>query len=102
MNEPKKRGRPSAADKAAQAGESAATDAAAPAPADDRAQAYALRIWSGQSESLGRGTRIERVKAALDGQGLSFDGVKLPGTEDGDDDWTAEDEQPVTWRKASE
>jgi hypothetical protein len=70
--------------------------------ADDRAQAYALRVWEGQSESLGRATRVERIKAALDGQGLSFDGVKLPGASADDEDWTAEDEQPVTWKKPSE
>lgn len=47
--------------------------------ASEAAQAYALKVWSGQSDSLGRGERVKRVKAALEGQGMSFDGVKLPG-----------------------
>lgn len=66
---------------------------------DDRAQAYALRVWSGQSESLGRGDRVKRIKLALEGQGLSFDGVVLPGDEADSEEWTAEDMAPVTWRK---
>lgn len=45
------------------------------------AQAYAMRVWEGQSITAPRPWRIERVKAALEGQGLSFDGVVLP---DGD------------------
>lgn len=42
------------------------------------AQAYALRVWEGQSVSLPRHERIERVKRALAGQNLPFDGVELP------------------------
>lgn len=42
------------------------------------AQAYADRVWAGQSISALRSWRIERVKAALEGQGLPFDGVELP------------------------
>lgn len=42
------------------------------------AQAYADRVWAGQSPSALRSWRIERVKAALEGQNLPFDGVELP------------------------
>ena len=42
------------------------------------AQAYADRVWAGQSISTLRSWRIERVKAALEGQNLPFDGVELP------------------------
>jgi hypothetical protein len=59
------------------------------------AQEYALRVWNGQSVSLGRGERIARVQRALEGQNLPFDGVRLPG---GADDWTDEDDEPVSWR----
>jgi hypothetical protein len=41
-------------------------------------QAYAMRVWSGQSVSAERSWRIQRVKDALAGQGLPFDGVVLP------------------------
>jgi hypothetical protein len=40
-------------------------------------QAYADRVWAGQSESVPRVERIRRVKLALEGQGLSFEGVEL-------------------------
>lgn len=78
----------------------------APAPvaadhAAERAQAYALRVWSGQSSDLGRAERVKRVKAALEGQGLPADGIKLPGDADTDDEWTEEDSKPVTWRKTA-
>ena len=43
-----------------------------------KAQVYALRVWEGQSITAPRPWRIERVKAALEGQGMSFDGVVLP------------------------
>lgn len=49
-----------------------------PAPKLQDAQAYAMRVWKGQSDSLGRGERVARIKSALAGQGLSFDGVVLP------------------------
>jgi hypothetical protein len=42
------------------------------------AQAYAMRVWEGQSVSLPRKERIERVKRALEGQNLPFEGVELP------------------------
>lgn len=41
------------------------------------AQAYAERIWAGQSDSVTRIERIRRVKLALEGQGLPFEGVVL-------------------------
>ena len=82
MNEPKKRGRPSKADIAAR--EAAAlvvikntAEWAADAPRQ-LAQAYALRVWNGQSTSELRSWRIQRVKEALEGQGLSMEGVELP------------------------
>jgi hypothetical protein len=65
----------------------------------DRAQAYAMRVWSGQSVSLNRTDRIKRATAAVAGQNLPIDALKFPGGAD-DEDWTEEDEQPVTWRKA--
>lgn len=37
-----------------------------------------MRVWNGQSITAPRPWRIERVKAALEGQGLSFEGVVLP------------------------
>jgi hypothetical protein len=43
-----------------------------------RAQAYALRVWRGQSESELRPWRVQRVKDALEGQGMSMEGVVLP------------------------
>jgi hypothetical protein len=42
------------------------------------AQAYALRVWNGQSVNIPRNERLKRVKAALDGQNLSMEGVVLP------------------------
>ena len=71
-----------------------------PAPVSDlreRAQAYAMRVWSGQSDSVGRNERIRRVKAALEGQNLPTDGVRFPGDAH-DDDWTEEDSEPVSWK----
>lgn len=41
------------------------------------AQAYALRVWNGQSPEVHREERLRRVKLALDGQGLSMEGVEL-------------------------
>jgi hypothetical protein len=62
----------------------------------EKAQEYAMRVWSGQSVSLGRADRVARIKRALDGQGLPFDGVRLPGAANTDDD--DGDDAPVTWR----
>jgi hypothetical protein len=44
----------------------------------NRAQAYALRVWAGQHIFEPRSWRIQRVKEALQGQGLPFEGVELP------------------------
>lgn len=74
-------------------------DVALASSAAERAQAYAMRVWAGQSDGLGRGERVARVRRAVEGQGLSMEGVRLPGSVD-DDEWTEEDEQPVTWRRA--
>ena len=46
------------------------------APAD-AAQAYAQRVWDGQSDTVTRKERLERVAKALEGQGLSMEGVSL-------------------------
>lgn len=43
-----------------------------------KAQAYAMRIWDGQTATLGRGERVLRVRKAVEGQGMSMDGVELP------------------------
>ena len=45
--------------------------------ADNRAQAYALRIWEGQSVDVSIPDRVERVVNGLRGQNLSID-VELP------------------------
>jgi hypothetical protein len=115
MNEqPKKRGRPSKADIAAR-GPAVNSDTRRepedviaramlsddPFPrleraAVERAQTYAMRIWSGQSASLKRAERIARCEIALQGQNLPTEGVKYP-VESGDD-WTEEDYEPVSWR----
>jgi hypothetical protein len=42
------------------------------------AQAYALRVWNGQSPNVPRNERIRRVMAALNGQNLPTEGVELP------------------------
>ena len=92
MNEPKRRGRPPkiSVQSLVDAGvvtPIAPTDAemrpavealAASIEADMLAQAYALRVWEGQSESADRSWRMQRVKEALEGQGLSMEGVELP------------------------
>jgi hypothetical protein len=35
-------------------------------------------VWNGQSVNIPRNERLKRVKAALDGQNLSMEGVVLP------------------------
>jgi hypothetical protein len=42
------------------------------------AQAYANRVWAGQSVDVPHAERIARVAKALAAQGLSMEGVKLP------------------------
>jgi hypothetical protein len=41
------------------------------------AQAYALRVWNGQNRDLPRSERLDRVRRALEGQNLPFEGVVL-------------------------
>ncbi len=94
MNEPKKRGRPAKVAAILQPQQKEPMD-------DNKAQAYAIRVWNGQTPSLGRGERVRRVKAAVEAQGLSFDGVKLPGSDESvdRDPWSPEDFAAVTWRR---
>lgn len=68
QTEPKRRGRPPKAE-----------ILSLPVVNDPReaAQAYALRVWSGQSTDLPRNERMRRVALALEGQGMSMDGVSL-------------------------
>jgi hypothetical protein len=100
VNEPKKRGRPSKAEIAAREPASGGKIATFTAPAENvrkldpnepiqiyvdplttkLAQLYAERIWNGQSPSaMDTKERIQRVREALQGQGLPCDGVELPG-----------------------
>lgn len=81
MNEPKRRGRPP---KASIEGadvpvviERIEPSADAPLQQVFAAQAYANRVWSGQSPSLPYGERWYRVKVALEAQDMSMDGVVL-------------------------
>jgi hypothetical protein len=88
MNEPKKRGRPAKVrvDLTAEAMSGITGDEFERPPfvsepsvfTQRQAQAYANRVWSGQSADVGRAERIARVARALAGQGLSMDGVTLP------------------------
>ena len=41
-------------------------------------QAYAMRVWGGQSIDVPRAERIERCMNALRGQNLPVDGVTFP------------------------
>jgi hypothetical protein len=115
MTEPKKRGRPSKADIAARGqvphinGDTSrepedvialvlpVVETPLVADALDRAQAYAMKVWAGQSDSIDRNERIARIERALAGQGLPHDAIQYPGTED-DEEWTEEDMQPVALR----
>jgi hypothetical protein len=101
MNEPKRRGRPPnkakvegasitpemareltqeavAADKAANADHPVYEVVGRRTDMHDIAQAYALRVWNGQSPDVKREEKIRRVKLALEGQNLPFEGVELP------------------------
>jgi hypothetical protein len=42
------------------------------------AQAYAMRVWGGQSVDVPRAERIARCLYALRGQNLSTDGIEFP------------------------
>jgi hypothetical protein len=42
-----------------------------------QAQAYARRVWDGQSPSLTRHERLGRIADALKAQGMSMEGVEL-------------------------
>jgi hypothetical protein len=84
MNEPKRRGRPPKASVEAMELIQAADVLVEAHEAHEAhvgprllAQAYALRVWAGQSESLSRHERLGRVADALKAQGLSMDGVEL-------------------------
>lgn len=127
MNEPKKRGRPGKADvvareakpeggdvthngdtsgqlervqvESAQASNSLTSMSIGESVFAIRAQAYAMMVWAGQSADLGRAERIARCERALTAQNLPTEDVKYPGAQDAED-WTDDDEKPVTWRKA--
>lgn len=43
-----------------------------------KAQAYALRVWGGQSVDVPRAERVERCMNALRGQNLQTDGIVFP------------------------
>lgn len=45
--------------------------------ASDRAQALALRIWEGQCPDLPVIERMARVRAGVEAQGLSMEGVTI-------------------------
>lgn len=96
MNEPKKRGRPSRAELEArmtirqdltpEAMSGIGPEGFDRAPyysgnesefARRQAQAYANRMWAGQSTDLPRAVRVDRIKTALEAQGLSMEGVQL-------------------------
>jgi hypothetical protein len=78
VNEPKRRGRPPKHREDLSARVEAVSAAMPPVLERSRAQAYALRVWEGQSVSAPREWRIERVRLALEGQNLPFEGVELP------------------------
>ena len=53
--------------------------AAIEAPADESlAQAYAMRVWDGQSVDVPRAERIERCVSALRGQNLPNENIVYP------------------------
>jgi hypothetical protein len=118
MTEPKRRGRPTNAEREAKAallqghvvnGDTSrepedvialvlpAVDTPPVVNTSDRAQAYAMKVWAGQSDSIDRNERIARIERALAGQGLPHHAIQYPGSED-DEDWTEEDMQPVALR----
>lgn len=79
----KRRGRPPKGSYVETVGEAfvPASDESAPESSvftQRQAQAYANRVWSGQSPDVKHAERIARVKRALAGQNLPFEGVVLP------------------------
>ncbi len=90
MTEPKRRGRPPKTEQASQPEETVAaftqaTGIVNPASTplsesfkNNAAQAYALRVWNGQTPTIPRNERLRRVEAALQGQGMTMEGVVLP------------------------
>lgn len=78
MNEPKRRGRPPKATVEALKDAMRADVAAAVDESIADAQAYARRVWAGQTPDLPRNERLKRVAKALEGQGMSMEGVELP------------------------
>lgn len=48
-----------------------------PAPDSRLAQAYAERVWAGQSPDVPRKERMERIVRALEAQGMSAEGISL-------------------------
>jgi hypothetical protein len=50
----------------------------APAIGESASQAYALRVWGGQSVDVPRAERIERCMNALRGQNLSTENIIFP------------------------
>lgn len=83
MNEPKRRGRPPKvkAEAVTQPVVNGDTSRAPEDAMDDqraKAQAYAMRVWAGQSPDMDRAWRIGRCNAALEGQNLPTEGVEFP------------------------
>ena len=70
-------GRPRKVLEGADAGE--ATIEAVEVVSVNPAQAYADRVWSGQSIDVPVAERLQRVRAALAGQGMDCTGVALDG-----------------------
>jgi hypothetical protein len=82
MNEPKKRGRPAkTVVESFDPNHLPERVEFVPVDVDEfarrQAQAYARRVWEGQSISLSRHERLGRVAQALQAQGMSMEGVEL-------------------------
>lgn len=81
MNEPKKRGRPAKVVESFDPDHLPERVEFAPVDVDEfarrQAQAYARRIWAGQSQDLSRHERLGRIADALKAQGMSMEGVEL-------------------------
>ena len=72
-------GRPRKVLEGADAGEATIEVVAVALVSINPAQAYADRVWSGQSPDVPVAERLERVRAALAGQGMDCAGVTLDG-----------------------